>query len=116
MLQPWQARVVHRLMKRRRALLNPPERPSMKSTIPLILTPQSSQIFGHGYDPLTQTMALEFNSNHERLTYHYNGITPEKYAQLAGAESVGSAFYKMKAELTDFTRIEKTPEPEADGG
>lgn len=85
----------------------------MKSIIPLTLTPQSSQIHGHGYDPLTQTMALEFNSNHQRLTYHYKGITPEKYAQLAGAESVGSAFYKMKGELTDFTRIEKTEEPES---
>lgn len=86
-----------------------------KSTIPLTLTPQSSQLFGHGYDPLTQTMALEFNSNHDRLTYHYPNITPEVYTALAGAESVGSAFYKLKSQLGDFVRIDKTEPEDGEG-
>jgi len=66
------------------------------STIPLTLTPESSQLHGYGYDPKTQTLALEFNSNHATKTYHYPGFTPEQFEALknAAAESIGSHFYK----------------------
>ncbi len=64
------------------------------STIALTLTPTSSQLYGHGYDAGTQTLALEFNSNHALKTYHYPGFTPEMYEDMKKAESIGSFFYK----------------------
>ncbi len=64
------------------------------STIALTLTPDSSQLHGYGYDPKTQTLALEFNSNHNTQTYHYPGFTPEQFEAFKNAESQGSYFYK----------------------
>lgn len=64
------------------------------STIALTLTPSSSQVYGYGYDPKTQTLALEFNSNHTTKTYHYPGFKPEMYEAMKNAESIGSFFGK----------------------
>lgn len=64
------------------------------STMPeLTLTPNSSQLHGYAYDPKTQTLALEFNSNHKTQTYHYPGFTPEQFEAFKNAESHGSHFY-----------------------
>lgn len=65
-----------------------------ESTIALTLTPTSSQLHGYGYDAGTQTLALEFNSNHATKTYHYPGFTPEQFEAFKAAESQGSFFYK----------------------
>jgi hypothetical protein len=65
-----------------------------QSTIlPLTLTPDSSQLHGYAYDAGTQTLALEFNSNHAQKTYHYPGFTPEQFEAFKNAESQGSYFY-----------------------
>lgn len=64
------------------------------STIPLTLTPESSQLHGYGYDPKIQTLALEFKSNQRTQTYHYPGFTPEQFEAFKNAESQGSFFYK----------------------
>lgn len=64
------------------------------SNIPLTLTPESSQLHGYGYDPKTQTLALEFKSNQRTQTYHYPGFTPEQFEAFKNAESQGSHFYK----------------------
>jgi hypothetical protein len=63
--------------------------------LPLTLTPDSSQLHGYAYDPKTQTLALEFNSNHKTQTYHYPGFTPEQFEAFKTAESQGSHFYKF---------------------
>lgn len=59
------------------------------SNIPLTLTPDSSQIHGYGYDPATGTLAVAFKSNHQRLTYHYPGVTAEEFAAIQAAKSTG---------------------------
>lgn len=65
-----------------------------QSTIPLILTHDSSQLHGYGYDAASQTLAIEFKSNHQKLTYHYPNFSAESWAAFQAAESKGSFFYK----------------------
>lgn len=84
----------------------------MQSTIPLKLTPESSQIRGYGYDEATKTLAIEFNSNHTKLTYHYP-VAPAKFAELDAAESKGSWFYANKKHLAEFERMDKPQEQAA---
>ena len=50
---------------------------------------KSSQIKSIGYDPSSQTLAVEFHSGG---VYHYSGIHPEKYDFLMKAESIGKHF------------------------
>lgn len=65
-----------------------------QSTIlPMTLTPTRSQLHGYAYDAGTQTLALEFNSNHAQKTYHYPGFTPEQFDAFKKADSQGSFFY-----------------------
>lgn len=47
---------------------------------------KSSQIESHGYDPVTNTLAVKFHSGH---TYHYAGVSAEKHAEMCKCESVG---------------------------
>jgi hypothetical protein len=84
----------------------------MQSIIPLTLTPESSQIHGIGYDPLRQVLAIEFNSNHDTLTYEYPGVTPDRFAEFQASESKGSWFYKNKRSLAEFERLYKAADSE----
>ena len=91
------------------------------SLIPLTLTPDSSQLHGYGYDSNSQTLALEFNSNWERVTYHYPAFPPEKFAEFAGAESKGSFFYKhIKKQYREDGSFERwfkeEPQVDSEGG
>ena len=61
-----------------------------KSTIPITLTPQSSQVIGYGYDAATKRLAVKFKSNGARMTYEYTGVEPEFVADLDAAESKGA--------------------------
>lgn len=89
----------------------------MQSTIPLTLTPESSQIHGFGYDPLRQVLAIEFNSNHTQLTYEYQDVTPDLFAEFQAAESKGSWFYKNKAKhFSVFARMYKDAPADSEGG
>lgn len=48
----------------------------------------SSNINSVGYDPSTNTLAIQFGSG----TYHYKGVTQDEYDALRNAKSVGSHF------------------------
>ena len=54
----------------------------------------SSRIHAHGYDPETQTLALQFKAKGGAPgpTYHYSGFEPETYEEMKGAESLGKFF------------------------
>ncbi len=86
--------------------------------LPLTLTPDSSQLHGYAYDPKTQTLALEFKSNHKTKTYHYPGFTPEQFEAFKNSESQGSYFYahikKQWPEgkfVTMYTDVETNRDP-----
>lgn len=64
---------------------------------------KSSQIKSHGYDPVTGTLAVEFNSGH---TYHYSGVSAEKHAELCKAESVGKFLHAHIKPHHDHVRID----------
>ena len=58
---------------------------------------KSSQIAGHGYDPATRTMALQFyrgpkDARVPGSIYHYANVDPAQYAELTKAESIGKHF------------------------
>lgn len=62
------------------------------SAIPLTLTPQSSKVYGYGYEPDTKTLAVRFkgfDGKPRDNTYHYPDVTPEMFAALDSAESKG---------------------------
>lgn len=74
---------------------------SSSSTIPLTwvnppegVAGHSSQIHAYGYDAATQQLAVEYHSNHERMTYHYLRVPQETFAGLEAAESKGSFIYR----------------------
>ena len=77
----------------------------MKNTIPL--TPvESSQIAAVGYDEEKNILAVQFkNGVATGVVYHYDGVSPEKYAGLTGAESLGSYFFKSIKPEHAFTKI-----------
>ncbi len=77
----------------------------MPSTIPMTLA-DSSQLHAHGYE--NGTLALEFKSNHQKVTYHYKNFSPDQYAAFLAAESQGSHFYKhIKPAYPDDTTFER---------
>lgn len=76
-----------------------------RSTIPLTLTPESSQIHSYGYDPESQTLAVKFNSNHAALTYHYKGVPPALAAELESAPSKGALIYRHIKPAFEFDRL-----------
>lgn len=65
---------------------------------------KSSQIESHGYDPVTNTLAVKFRSGHE---YHYSGVSAEKHAELCKAESVGKFLGSHIKGNHDFKKIEQ---------
>lgn len=55
------------------------------------LTPvASNQVKAVGYDPVTQTLAVQFN--YGKALYQYPNVTPEQHAAFVGAESIGKHF------------------------
>lgn len=56
---------------------------------------KSSQIHSIGYDPATQTMAIQFHGkNGPGSLYHYANVSPEKHAEFIKADSIGIHFGK----------------------
>ena len=74
-------------------------------------------VWNEVYDPATNTMALQFNAKPGApvRVYEYPGTSPEKFAELASAESKGSWWYKNKAEFPVFVKTEDEPKEAADG-
>lgn len=73
---------------------------------------ESSQIAAIGYDPATQTLAIQFKSG-TRAVYHYANVTPEDWEAFRAAESHGSHFYKHIKPFPEkypYTRIEAAQE------
>ena len=63
--------------------MNKPKHP------PIPLSPpdkKSSQVHSFGYDAATKTLAVKFDKGG---TYHYHGVSPEKFADMQKAESAG---------------------------
>ncbi|WP_454691169.1 KTSC domain-containing protein [Achromobacter aloeverae] len=56
----------------------------------------SSQIAEIGHDPKTNTLAIRFRSKKTApgSLYHYDNVDAEAFQAFAGAESIGSHFYK----------------------
>lgn len=51
----------------------------------------SNKIGAVGYDPDTQTLAVQFKRGAGAI-YHYPNVTPEQHAAFIGAESLGKHF------------------------
>lgn len=49
----------------------------------------SSMISGIGYDPATQTLAVEFSNG---KVYHHEGVNPETHQALLASESKGKHY------------------------
>ena len=79
----------------------------------------SSRIAAHGYDPDTNTLALQFKGRGGTPgpVYHYDKVEPELYEDLKRAESLGK-FFGERINVKDdagalkypFTRIEEPKE------
>lgn len=67
----------------------------------------SKRLTALGYDPATQTLAVEFpgKPGEDPKVYHYFGFPPEQYAELEKAESKGSFFEGHIRNVYDFQRI-----------
>lgn len=88
-----------------------------RSTIPLTLTPESSQIHGYGYDPATQRLHIAFKSNHQRKTYEYPNSTQEEADDLAAAPSKGAWVGKfIKERAFDIMQDDPKTATEAQNG
>ncbi|MDN7658477.1 KTSC domain-containing protein [Burkholderia cenocepacia] len=77
---------------------------------------ESSQIHSIGYDAATQKLAIRFKNkaNDPSSLYHYSDVTPENFAALRDAESIGSHFYKYIKPFPErfpYVCIEKMPIP-----
>lgn len=70
-------------------------------------TKPSSQIAAHGYDPATQTLAVQFKSGG---TYHYSGVPAEVYAGMQQAESAGRFLHQAVKGQYDYKCIEPKEE------
>jgi len=90
----------------------------MEKTTPKInLCPcESSLIHAHGHDAATNTLELQFKSKGAGgKRYQYANVTPEMYAELCGAESIGKFFGgRIKGqEIHPFVLIEERKEEES---
>lgn len=52
----------------------------------------SSMISSMGFDPEESLLEVEFNNG---KVYQYSGVTPDTYATLSGADSIGKAFSSL---------------------
>ena len=69
--------------------------------IPLMAV-KSSQIAGIGYDFISKTLAIKFNSGG---LYHYAGVNAEEYIKLTNAKSIGTFFGSNIKNVFKFTKI-----------
>ena len=83
----------------------------------IAMTPcESSQIHAHGYDPTTQTLALQFKrkgEHGERIggsIYHYSNVPADVYQAFVAAESKGRYFGANIKGNADFTYRKIEPE------
>lgn len=56
---------------------------------------ESSKIYAIGYDPQTQTLAIQFRNfktGEGGSIYHYANFTAEQFAEFKAAESIGKYF------------------------
>jgi len=71
---------------------------------------KSSQLAAIGYDPISQTLEVEFTPTKKQTAadqpgsiYQYTGVAPGDAARLTEAESIGSHFIKhIKADPERF--------------
>lgn len=74
---------------------------------------ESSRLHAIGYDAATQTLAIQFKAKAgPGSVYHYSNVTPDDFAALKGAESVGSHFHKHIKPFKEkfpFVKIESAP-------
>jgi hypothetical protein len=54
---------------------------------------KSSLLASIGYDSVTKVLEVEFKNGPSRV-YQYSEVTPEKYAEMMQAQSIGSFFLK----------------------
>jgi hypothetical protein len=59
------------------------------NTIPLMAC-ESSMLHAYGYDAATQTLAVQFKNGTK--VAQYRGITPDDFAALEAADSIGKHF------------------------
>jgi hypothetical protein len=76
-------------------------------SIQLTPTPGSEGLRGYGYDPASQTLAVEFQSNHEEATYHYLDVPPETAAAMEVAKSKTAFVMKNVKPHFQFERVPK---------
>lgn len=78
--------------------LNPTVLPTKHSEIALNLTPASHKVYGYGYSPERQVLAVQFKNPQTGepgpIVYEYPEITPEMFAALEAADSKGSHINK----------------------
>ena len=60
-----------------------------KPKLPTMKAAKSQMFSQYGYDPDTKTLAVRFANGG---TYTYPGVTPEAFASMEGAESIGKHF------------------------
>lgn len=70
---------------------------------------ESSLLAGVGYDETTGTLAVQFKR--DGAVYHYEGVPADAYAELRGAESIGSHFGKNIR--SQFAGAKQEPEDDA---
>lgn len=88
-----------------------------RSTIPMTMTPESSQIAGYGYDAASQTMVLAFQSSAGQKEYEYPDTPPAKFAELDAAESKGRWWRANRANFPNFRVMRDDPAPvDTEGG
>lgn len=75
-----------------------------KKPNPAMRACKSSQVKAHGHCAETGTLCVEYASGG---TYHYEGVTPEQYADLCKAESVGKHLHAHIKGNHKFNKIEK---------
>ena len=79
---------------------------------------ESSQINAIGYDPETQTLAVQFKGWKGELgaTYHYGCVSAEDFEAFKNAESLGRHFtrhIKPFPEKFPYTKVAEKPSSEA---
>lgn len=62
-----------------------------RPTLPPLKETTSKMLHSYGYDPEAGVLAVKF---HNGGVYTYPGVSPEQFAALEGAESIGGHFAK----------------------
>nr|WP_315467119.1 KTSC domain-containing protein [uncultured Undibacterium sp.] len=73
----------------------------VKESPVIAITPvESSQLFGIGHCPVTNTLAIQFKAKADAepntgSIYHYDNFTSEQFSEFKSAESLGSHFKRL---------------------